>query len=361
MKRKRLRYSNGISHQWRLLSVLSLATLAGCALPALPPAPMRAYEQVSPEKFAAHVRFLADPALGGRATGTRGNAVAARYVAEQFAKAPLSPAGDDGGWFQKLPGGYQTHDHPPCNVIGRLACPAGPDAPTIVIGAHYDHLASRVGQDGNAEVFPGADDNASGVSVLILAAKALASAPDRRCNFVFVAFEAEEIGFVGSRHYVRDPAAPLARTAALINVDQVGYVRENRLFMIGSLLSPVINRALGRVRGRAKAGLSIVPVPTSNTKGWSDQAAFARLGLPTLFFYCGQTSYYHTPQDTADRVNNVGGAQVARLIFEVARALDHDFGQAPQWKVGVSPEKVAAQWTTSPRFTAGAKPAIMGS
>lgn len=327
----------------RLFGILLPALIGGCALPALPPASPQAYSHISPEAFAAHVRFLADPALGGRATGTRGNAVAARYVVEQFAQAPLSPAGDDGGWFQKLPAGYQTDDHPACNVIGRLASPAGPAAPTIVIGAHYDHLASRIGPDGNTEIFPGADDNASGVGVLILTAKALASAPGRRCNFVFVAFEAEEIGFVGSRHYVQHPVAPLARTAALINVDQVGYVRENRLFMVGSLLNPVINRALGRVRGRAKAGLSIVAIPHSNTKGWSDQASFARLGLPTLFFYCGQTSYYHTPQDTADRVNNAGGAWVARMIFEVARALDHDFGQAPQWKVGVSPEKAAAR------------------
>lgn len=342
MKPNLMRYPSGMSCQWWLLGVLSLAAQSGCALPALRPAPPQAYNQISPETFAAHVRFLADPALGGRAMGTKGNAMAARYVAEQFAKAPLSPAGDEGGWFQKFPANCRTDDHPACNVIGRLDCPAGPGAPTIVIGAHYDHLASRTGLDGNTEVFPGADDNASGISVLILAAKALAGTPGRRCNFVFVAFGAEEIGFVGSHYYVRHPVAPLARTAALINVDQVGYVRENRLFMIGSLLSPVINRALGRVRGQAKAGLSIVPIPASNTKNWSDQASFARIGLPTLFFYCGQTRYYHTPQDTADRINYAGGARVARVVFEVVRAMDYEFGQAPQWKVGVSPEKASA-------------------
>ncbi len=335
---------------WEKKAVVALAgslpfvlALAGCTLPALPAAPPAAHEGLTAEAFAAHVRALADPNLGGRATGTPSNAWAARYVAEEFARAGLIPAGDGGGWFQEFEAGYVVPAGPARNVIGRLPGEGGPDAPTILLGAHYDHLASRVGRDGNVEVFPGADDNASGVGVLLLAAKALAAVPGRRCHFLFIAFGAEEIGFQGSRHYVRQPAAPLARTAVLVNVDQVGYVRNGKLLMIGSLLNPVVERALARVHGDAKGGLRITPVPASNTKAWSDQAPFARVGLPTLFFYCGQTRYYHTPEDSADRVNFQGGAQVARMVFEVARALDHEFAAAPGWKVGTPPEKVAAR------------------
>jgi len=317
------------------LILLSCAVLTGCAgpLPPVPPAPDRAYEQIFPDAFARHVRFLADPALGGRAAGSPGNAQAAQYIADQFSMAGLRPGGADDGWFDPFAVRALSDDRPGRNVIGRLDSPLGA-APTIVIGAHYDHLATITGPDGNMLVFPGADDNASGVAALILVARALATTPERRCNFVFVAFDAEEIGFLGSFHYVDAPAEPLERTAVLINIDQVGYVRNNSLFMIGSLLNPTINLALARVHGSAKAGLRITPVPASNTQPWSDQAPFARAHLATLFFYCGRTQYYHTPMDIAERVNNIGGAQVARLIFEVARALDLEYARAPASKIG---------------------------
>ncbi len=324
----------------RFLCLFALVGLAGCVLPAMPDAPPAAYAEISPEAFASHVRTLADPNWGGRATGSKGNKLAAEYVAAQFQAAGLSPGGDGNTWLQSFQANYVLADIPARNVIGRLDGSDGPSAPTILIGAHYDHLASRTGRDGNVEIFPGADDNASGVSVLLLTARALART-ERRCNFVFISFTAEEIGFQGSIHYVHHPMTPLSRTAVLLNVDQVGYIRGGRLLMVGSLLNPTISRALGRVRGEDKGGLSIIPVPHSNTKAWSDQAPFARLGLPTLLFYCGETEYYHSPRDTADRINNAGGAGAARMVFEVARALDYEFAVAPASKVGITPEHAA--------------------
>lgn len=319
-----MRLGRQVSFRWTGIIVAAIGLLVGCGRAPLPPAPSAAYDQITPAAFAEHVATLADPRWGGRGTGSRGNALAAEYVAEQFRQAGLHPGGRDGGWFQPFQGNDGTRAK---NVIGSLPGAAGRDMPTIILSAHYDHLSSRIGEDGTVEILPGADDNASGVSVLLLTARALARTPGRRCHFLFIAFGAEEIGFLGSKHYVDQPAVPLRRTGVLINIDQVGHVRGRQLLMLGSLFNPPISRALGRVKGDDKGGLFILPVPGKGTIPWSDQAPFARAGLPTLFFHCGRTKVYHTPQDTADRVNHDGGARVARLIFEVARAMDHEFAK----------------------------------
>jgi len=333
-----MRSSRAVSTQ----SVLWSVVLAGCATGALPPAPPEALNQFTSDSFAAHVRRLADPNMGGRMTGSAGNDLAAEYIAQQFRQAGLSPSGDGGTFFQAFTASYGG-DIPARNVVGLLPSPNGPAATTLILSAHYDHLPSRRDASGREIVFPGADDNASGVSALILIASALSRTPDRRCAFVFASFGAEEIGFQGARGYLAHPVRPLERTAALVNLDQVGHVRGNRLLMLGALLNPIVFRALEHVGRDEKAGLKIFPVPTANTKHWSDQAPFAGAGLPTLFFHCGRTEEYHTPQDTADRVNCDGGAQAARLVFEVARALDQEFHLAPARKVGIPASAPAAK------------------
>ena len=165
-----LRYSDGMHRQFVALFLGLIATAVPAQGQTCPPA------ADAPPGALADVRYLADDALAGRLAGSAGERCAGDYIAGQFAKAKLRPAGDDGTFFQSLSLASALNPHAPGgtgrNVIAALD---GADARLkdewIVIGAHYDHL----GEGGNRSslapddkgIHNGADDNASGVSVVL--------------------------------------------------------------------------------------------------------------------------------------------------------------------------------------------------
>lgn len=209
------------------------------------------------------------------------------------------------------------------NVVGVLPAIGADKAPAIVLGAHYDHLpaSGHKARDTGIGVRPGADDNASGVSALILLAKAARAMKRRNCTFVFIAFDGEEFGFRGSKYHADHPAFPLHRTAAMINLDQIGRMKAGKVMIIGNVIRKPMSEAIGAAAALSD-DLKVRLVPFVQKSGWSDQGAFARRGVPTLFFYTGRTRDYHRMTDTADRVNAAGGAMVASLVFDTLRALD---------------------------------------
>jgi len=305
--------------------------LAGCMGPKLGPGPDRAYEQVSANTFETHVRVLADPASGGRLTGTPGNIASGVYIADAFQEAGLRPAGDEpNSYFQAFTATgevFQTGRCPARNVIGLLPSDLREDAPMIVIGAHYDHLDSggllARDKDKGPGVRPGADDNASGVAGMLMLAAALARTPGRNCDFVFIAFDAEEVPpyFQGARHFGAEMESPRTGASAMINLDQIGRIRGGSVLMMGL---GVMTREMEAVRAAAKRdpGLKIVHVPLTSKEHWSDQAPFAKVGIPTLFFYDGNMKTYHTMRDTVETLDFRKAAQVTRLVYEVLRNLD---------------------------------------
>src|SRR5207248_9185347 len=160
-----------------------------------------------------------------------------------------------------------------------------------------------LGVSGGA-VYPGADDNGSGTAVVVGLARAFAAAGPRGRTLVFVLFGAEEIGLVGSGHYVRAPALPLARTAAMLNFDMVGRLRDGSLTVSGvesgSRLRDVVGEAARAVG--VKAGLRDSPY------GASDHEQFYGAGAPVLFFHTGAHPDYHKPTDTAHNLDGAGMA-----------------------------------------------------
>jgi hypothetical protein len=194
-------------------------------------------------------------------------------------------------------------------------------AEAIVIGAHYDHLGigmeSSLAPDRLGEVHPGADDNASGTAALLGLARAFAETGGAARTLVFAAFGAEELGLLGSTHYARSPAVPMERTVAMLNLDSVGRLRDNRLHVMGvdsarefrPLLAP-IGRDLGlelRLSGDAV--------------GPSDHTAFFARERPVLFFFTGPHGDYHRPSDTWDKLNAEGLGRVARAVQRIAEQL----------------------------------------
>ena len=199
----------------------ALALPARKALAELPPV-------FSQKALMEHVQWLAAPEREGRGVGTKGLDAAAEYVAAQFKAMGLQPGGRDGSYFQPFTAGKSPAGGPVTlrNVVGVLpGTKAEWTGQSAVLGAHYDHLGSGwpdVHKGDEGRVHPGADDNASGVAVLLELAKALAAGEKPQRTLVFVAFAGEEAGLLGSRHYVEHPPFPIEKTLGMINLDTVG-------------------------------------------------------------------------------------------------------------------------------------------
>ncbi len=225
-------------------------------------------------------------------------------LAEAIARR-RAPASVAGGARAELSVVLEAVDRTAVNVIGLLP---GAD-PTrageaVVIGAHYDHL----GVVGGA-LYPGADDNASGTAVVVGLARAFAAAGPRERALVFALFGAEEIGLVGSGHYVRQPAVPLARTVAMLNFDMVGRLGDAAVSVSG------VESGQGLRDLAAEAGRALGTKITLHDSpfGPSDHNRFYDAGTPVLFFHTGGHGDYHRPGDTADKLDAAGMARVAAL------------------------------------------------
>ncbi len=197
----------------------------------------------------------------------------------------------------------------------------------VVIGAHYDHLGygqfgSRA-RDAEGVIHPGADDNASGTSgVLMLAEdlhKAYEALPDNADarSILFLTFSAEESGLNGSRYYTENPSVALSQISAMINMDMIGRLRDNK-FEIGGVgtaegfedfVRPIFDAS----------GIEITA--TRGGQGPSDHASFYAKDIPVLFLFTGLHEEYHTPQDVGATVNFGGGARIAELAGDLAMAL----------------------------------------
>jgi hypothetical protein len=296
------------------------ALLAGIALLAIAP---HASSAGAPTPLDARglVLTLADPSCDGRAPGTPGLDKAAEIVAGALDNAGLEPAGDQGTWFQ--PFTPEPSAAPPAgvpaipkgtvlrNVVGIL--PGSGDG-FVVIGAHYDHL----GRDRDGALYAGADDNASGVAVLILAARELVADPSpHRRSILFVSWSGEEEGLLGSQWYVAHPLRPLASTIAMINMDTVGRMENNRLIILNASSAAELAPAL---RGVDLAfGLDLA-IPEKGPFG-SDQLSFIEKGIPAVQLFTGANADYHRPTDTPEKLDYAGIVTIASYTAELARFL----------------------------------------
>ena len=210
------------------------------------------------------------------------------------------------------------------NVVGILP---GRDATlrdeTVVIGAHYDHLGrggeGSLAPDALGRVHHGADDNASGVAAVLGLARAFAAAGGVPRTLVFVAFAGEEMGLLGSTHYVRHPARPLDRTVLMVNLDMVGRLRERTLY-IGGVDG---GRGLRELVSAQAGGLTLAL--RGDPFGPSDHTAFYSAGRPVLFLFTGAHADYHRPSDIWDKINGAGLAEVTAFAARVIDAV----GTAP--------------------------------
>lgn len=208
------------------------------------------------------------------------------------------------------------------NVIGVLEG-AGPLAhETIIVGAHYDHLGMG-GQGSLApwtkEIHNGADDNASGTASLLEVAHQLTQAgfqPKRR--IVFIAFSGEERGLLGSARYVREPRFPLKDTIAMVNMDMVGRLTDNKLIIQGTKTADMMDELIERLNKTYEFDLTKKP----GGMGPSDHQSFYLKKIPVLHLFTGLHSNYHRPSDDFDLLNLEGMDRITQMVTHIVKEFD---------------------------------------
>jgi hypothetical protein len=281
-------------------------------------------QNISQDKLKQHIGYLADDKLEGRGSGTPSELKAAKYIAKQFKKIGLAPMGTKGYMheftFRKSANPHGAEDPAAApigsrNVVGFLDNGA---ENTIVIGAHYDHLG--LGHDGNSldanphdKIHNGADDNASGTAgVIELARHYQANKMKEKTNFLFICFSGEELGLYGSKKYCESPTIDLKKVQAMINLDMIGRLKEDKTLLVGGVgTAPELVDIVQGLKDPLKVNVDSAGI------GPSDHTSFYLKDIPVLFFFTGQHSDYHKPSDDIERVNWAGEQQVLDYVIRV--------------------------------------------
>jgi len=263
--------------------------------------------------------------MKGRGFGTPELDRAAEYIASEFREAGLRPAGTSGKSFLQQwrgRGGGIGSGLILTNVVGILPGEApGLSNEVIVVGAHYDHLGfgwPRVHGGDEGKLHPGANTNASGVSLLIELARLLKKDKALKRSVLFVAFTGKEVGLRGSEHLISTrQLSPPMRITGMLNLDTVGRLSQNRLFVLGTGSSrewaPILRRA------GVASGLQIASFP--GIFGSSDHLSFINAGIPAIQFFSGITPESDRPSDSFNKINFPGITAIGRVVKVVIENL----------------------------------------
>ena len=280
--------------------------------------------RIDSDRLMTALQTLADPSFEGRAAGSPGGIAARAWILEQIKAIGLEPVSGAHVFpftFARITVKGKV-EGTGANVVGQCL---GTDtkAPVFVISAHYDHLGNRDGT-----VYPGADDNASGVAVLLELAAYCRKAPFRR-TLVFAFFDAEEAGLQGAKMFVSSPPVPLNRIALNVNLDMVSRSDKREIFVAGTYHSPQLQAPLEEVAKRAPVKVLFghdKPVALAGrVDDWtylSDHGAFRSAKIPFVYFGVEDHADYHKPGDTADNVNRGFFVDVAETVLDTVLQLD---------------------------------------
>lgn len=301
--------------------ILCLALLlAACGKQPARPKPR--VEETGPEtRVSQYIQDLSAKKMEGRRVGTRGESRAALYLSRFFQKAGLQPLGDANTYFQS----FHISNYEPVLVDGRMTFRAasggkltgenvlgllpGREKGYIFVTAHYDHLGII-----NGELYPGANDNASGVAAVMELINQL-KGQKPRYNIVFAFWSAEEEGLLGSDYYCHNPTVPLEETLAIINLDSIGYLQADKVITGWTALENETSRViLDRLQ---QEGWQITWEKTD--KHSSDHASFNKRNVAGFTLLAPTwLDNNHTPGDIPDRVKI---EPILELVTAIRKAL----------------------------------------
>jgi len=280
--------------------------------------------------------------------------MAAEYIVNRFQNIGLQPKGTN-GYFQTFSFKPKTNPHQKVeynvvgtdstitatNVIGFLDNKA---EYTVIVGAHYDHLG--YGAEGSLyrgkekAIHNGADDNASGVAVMLNLASKLKQS-DKNNNYLFIAFSGEEMGLLGSNYFTKNPTIDLKNANYMFNMDMVGRLKQDStLAVYGIGTSPILKQVVTASNHHFKI------IENESGVGPSDHTSFYNSDIPVLHFFTGQHEDYHKPTDDFEKLNYEGMYAISDYIYEIITDLDdngklafrktkNESEDTPRFKVGM--------------------------
>ncbi len=289
-------------------------------------------QEYKPEnKIREDVAFLADDKLEGRVTGSEGEKEAGVYIAKRFKDIGLEPKGTD-GYFQNFTFTPKKDPHSEAkfsetstdstitgrNILGYINNNA---SQTIVIGAHYDHLGyneygGSLYRGEEKQIHNGADDNASGVAVMLNLASKLKNG-NKGNNYLFMSFSGEEMGLLGSNYFVKNSTIPTDSINYMLNMDMVGRLKpDSTLAVYGTGTSPIFKQVITASNDKFKL------IEKESGVGPSDHTSFYLNDIPVLHFFTGQHEDYHKPSDDFDKLNYDGMEIISNYIYDIITDLD---------------------------------------
>ncbi|RMH04045.1 MAG: M28 family peptidase [Planctomycetota bacterium] len=289
--------------------------------PQVPPPAQDPATAIRAADLEARIGFLASDALEGRESGRTGGRAAAQYFAREWQRLGLKPIGPEGSYLLPF---RIDRELTGFNTAGLLpGTDPGLADQVLVIGGHHDHCG--IGGPGAmgfpGEIHNGADDNASGSAGVAELAEWFVAHPIRR-PILFMTFDAEERGLLGSAAFVR--SGPLARDRiwAMINMDMIGRSGDGYLFVGGLGTAEEFHELLDPVL--ARSGLRLESKDPGEAP--SDNSSFFLAGIPSLFFFTNVHEDYHMPSDDADKIDYPGEVKILELIRDCVLALDRRDG-----------------------------------
>ncbi|HLJ28148.1 MAG TPA: M28 family peptidase [Candidatus Angelobacter sp.] len=194
----------------------------------------------------------------------------------------------------------------------------------IIVGAHYDHLGrgnfDSLAPDQIGQIHPGADDNASGTAgVLELARRFAPLKGQLHRGILFMSFAGEELGLLGSAEWVARPTRPLDKAVAMLNMDMIGRIKDDKVFIGGVGTGSTFQNVLDQAQAKSKSGFKIEYSPGGPAS--SDHTSFIVKHVPALFFFSGLHADYHKPSDTWEKINSEEAVRLLDLVQDVSQQL----------------------------------------
>ena len=230
----------------------------------------------------------------------------------------------------------------------------------IVVGAHFDHLGIGGAGSGSRDtetqsIHPGADDNASGVSGLLELAQKLSAQRSRlKRSVLFIGFDAEEKGLLGSKHFIKNPTVDIKKIITMVNMDMIGRMEDSSATVGGVGTSPVFKPLLDSLKDGRMFTLGM----SNPGFGPSDHAAFYAEDIPVLFFFTGIHNDYHTPRDTWKNINLSGTKKLLDLVYDVAYHLLRTSSRPTFSEAGPKQRQMS---NTTLKVTLGVMPSYVGT
>ena len=302
-------------HKLLFLIILLSLTASGFAQKAQTPRS----KIIDAKQLLSDLETLSSDKMEGRSADRPAIQLARDLVEKRFREVGLTPFN---GTFRQLFEFTPRRSDVKLNGVNFIGMIKGRRASDkyIVITAHYDHDGIK-----NGQIYNGADDNATGTAALFAMASYFKKhRPDH--SLIFVAFDAEEKGLLGARHFVSN--MPVSKSSVVLNVnaDMIGRSDKNELYAAGTTLHPQLKPALEKVQKRARVKLMLGhDVPGTGREDWtfqSDQGAFHREKIPFVYFGVEDHADYHQPTDDYERIHHDFYVRSVETIIAAVKELD---------------------------------------